>query len=82
MSGLKVNFFKSKLYGVNLNINFLHSASVFLNCCIDCLPFKFLGVLVRASPRRVCMWKGSLIILEGGCHREKGWVCLWEAELL
>lgn len=48
VSRLKVNFFKSKLYGVNLNTGFLQSTSFFLNCFIDFLPFKFLRVLLGA----------------------------------
>jgi hypothetical protein len=32
MSGLKVNFFKSNLYGINLEENFMVAASAFLHC--------------------------------------------------
>jgi hypothetical protein len=52
VSGLKVNFFKSKLYGVNLEDNFLQASSAFLHCGVESIPFKFLGIPVGANPRR------------------------------
>lgn len=77
MPGLKVNFYKTKLYGVILNFDFLLLAFVFLNCCIDCLSFKLLGVLVGASPKITISWKRSSIILGGGCIRGKVGVYRW-----
>jgi hypothetical protein len=44
MSGLKVNFGKSKLYGVNVNQGFLKIASRFLHCVIESMPL-FIQVL-------------------------------------
>ncbi|CAJ2631177.1 unnamed protein product [Trifolium pratense] len=52
VSGLKVNFFKSKLYGINLEDSFLEAASSFLFCEVDSIPFRFLGIPVGANPRR------------------------------
>lgn len=57
VSGLRVNFHKSKLIGLNINEGFLESASIFLSCCMTLIPFKFLGVLVGANPRRRSTWK-------------------------
>ncbi|CAJ2641645.1 unnamed protein product [Trifolium pratense] len=56
VSGLKVNFFKSKLYGINLDDNFLSAASSFLHCEVDSIPFRFLGIPVGANPRRKITW--------------------------
>ncbi|MCI39114.1 RNA-directed DNA polymerase (Reverse transcriptase), partial [Trifolium medium] len=42
VSGLKINFFKSKLYGINLEDSFLSAASAFLHCEVDSIPFRFL----------------------------------------
>ncbi|PNX59439.1 cysteine-rich receptor-like protein kinase, partial [Trifolium pratense] len=42
VSGLKVNFFKSKLYGINLDATFLNAASTFLHCGVESIPFRFL----------------------------------------
>lgn len=53
VSGLKVNFLKSSLMGVNVDEYFLNVAASFLFCSIGKVPFKFLGLPVGANPRRV-----------------------------
>jgi hypothetical protein len=53
VSGLKVNFWKSSLMGVNVSQQFLRLASVFLNCRIGAVPFKYLGLPVGANIRRI-----------------------------
>jgi hypothetical protein len=57
VSGLKINFVKSNLYGINIDPSLLAAGSVFLSCRSDSLPFKFLGVPVGANPRRRETWK-------------------------
>ncbi|MCI26093.1 LINE-1 reverse transcriptase like, partial [Trifolium medium] len=52
VSGLKVNFWKSNLMGVNVPQDFLSLASAFLNCRVCSIPFKYLGLPVGANPRR------------------------------
>lgn len=52
-SGLKVNFSKSNILGINVNSSFLSMAEGFLHCKIGAVPFKYLGLLVGANPRRV-----------------------------
>lgn len=42
MTGLKINFIKSKLYGIKVSDWLIESASSFLNCDVDSLPFKYL----------------------------------------
>ncbi|PNY11621.1 cysteine-rich receptor-like protein kinase, partial [Trifolium pratense] len=56
VSGLKVNFVKSKLYGINVEANVLEAAATFLDCSYDTIPFKFLGIPVGANPRRKATW--------------------------
>ncbi|PNY01857.1 cysteine-rich receptor-like protein kinase, partial [Trifolium pratense] len=56
VSGLKVNFYKSKLYGINLDESFLRASSAFLNCGVETIPFRFLGIPVGANPRRRATW--------------------------
>ncbi|KAK2457421.1 hypothetical protein QL285_004692 [Trifolium repens] len=56
VSGLKVNFHKSKLYGVNLEDSFLSASLSFLHCEVDSIPFRFLGIPVGANPRRKGTW--------------------------
>lgn len=55
--GLQVNFHKSNLVGVCVNYGFLEASSNFLHCSIGQIPFKFLGLLVGANPRRLDTWK-------------------------
>jgi hypothetical protein len=57
VSGLKINFVKSKLYGINIDPSFLAAGSTFLSCRSNVLPFKFLGIPVGANPRRRETWK-------------------------
>jgi hypothetical protein len=55
-SGLKVNFWKSCLVGLNVPNEFMDMASDFLNCRIGSLPFKYLGLPVGANPRLSSTW--------------------------
>jgi hypothetical protein len=45
-SGLKVNFGKSSLIGVNVNNNFMEEGCSFLNCKRSVIPFSYLGLPV------------------------------------
>jgi hypothetical protein len=56
-SGLKVNFWKSCLLGINVSGNFLELACNFLNCRRGQIPFKYLGLPVGANPRRLSTWE-------------------------
>ncbi|MCH82363.1 LINE-1 reverse transcriptase like [Trifolium medium] len=55
-SGLKVNFWKSCLIGINVGDSFMDMACTFLNCIRGGLPFKYLGLPVGANPRRLSTW--------------------------
>lgn len=57
MVGLKINFNKSNIYGINLDAVNFQMSSTFLSCGIGSAPFKFLGVTVSDSPRKLNMWK-------------------------
>jgi exonuclease III len=56
-SGMKVNFWKSCLIGINVENSFMEMACIFLNCIRGFLPFKYLGLPVGASARRVSTWE-------------------------
>ncbi|PNX83328.1 ribonuclease H, partial [Trifolium pratense] len=70
VSGLKINFVKSKLYGINVDDNFIAAAASFLNCSFDSIPFKFLGIPVGANPRRQESWQP---IVESLTKRLSSW---------
>jgi hypothetical protein len=55
-SGLKVNFWKSCLIGVNVQNAFMENACDFLNCKRGSVPFSYLGLPVGANPRRASTW--------------------------
>lgn len=55
-SGLKVNFSKSCLIGINVDREFMDMACNFLNCNEGTLPFKYLGLPVGANPSRMSTW--------------------------
>jgi hypothetical protein len=55
--GLKINFVKSKLYGVNMDPSFLVAGATFLSYRSDVIPMTFLGIPVGANPRRKETWK-------------------------
>jgi hypothetical protein len=59
-SGLKINFWKSCLLGVNVDNEFLLMASDFLHCRIGLLPSTYLGLPVGANPRLCSTWKPML----------------------
>ncbi|GAU42391.1 hypothetical protein TSUD_296890 [Trifolium subterraneum] len=55
--GFNLNFFKSKLYGINVGARLLEAGATFLACNTATIPFKFLGIPVGANPRRRETWK-------------------------
>lgn len=57
VSGLKVNFAKSRLIGVNVDEEWLSHMADLLNCGKGQIPFKYLGLPVGANPRRCDTWK-------------------------
>jgi len=56
MSGLKVNFHKSLLVGVNINDSWLNEAALVLNFKIGKLPFVYLGMSIRGNLKHVLFW--------------------------
>jgi len=56
VSGLKVNFTKSLLTGVNVSDSWLHEALV-LNCRVEIFPFVYLGLPIGGDPRKLNFWK-------------------------
>jgi hypothetical protein len=55
-SGLKVNFWKSGLCGVNVSPTFLETACDFLNCQLGSIPFKYLWLHIGANPKSESTW--------------------------
>ncbi|KAK2420573.1 hypothetical protein QL285_031284 [Trifolium repens] len=64
-SGLKVNFSKSCLIGINVEDDFLNMGTDFLNCKRGVAPFKYLGLPVGANPRKFSTWEPMLKVIRG-----------------
>jgi len=78
-SGLRVNFFKTKIGGVGLEVTLLKQFSNILNCKHMKIPFMYLGMPIGGNPRRsqfwqpvinkvrdrLSSWKGKLISVAG-----------------
>ncbi|MCH80431.1 LINE-1 reverse transcriptase like [Trifolium medium] len=59
-SGVKVNFWKSGLSGVNVHPTFLETACNFLNCRRGTISFKYLGLPIGANSKSLTTW-GPLV---------------------
>ncbi|GAU46317.1 hypothetical protein TSUD_243380, partial [Trifolium subterraneum] len=71
-SGLKINFHKSMLFGVNINVTWLHEAAVVLGCRHGQLPFLYLGLPIGGDPRKLCFW---YLLVDRIRKRLSGWKC-------
>ncbi|XP_058749655.1 uncharacterized protein LOC131622635 [Vicia villosa] len=60
VSGLRINFVKSNVYGVNVGEWFLNTATFFLGCKRSVIPFTFLGIPVGGNHRSRRMWVRSI----------------------
>ncbi|GAU10186.1 hypothetical protein TSUD_420150, partial [Trifolium subterraneum] len=60
MSGLRVNFHKSMLVGVNVTESWLGEAASALCCKVGKIPFLYLGLPIGGDPRRLSFWEPML----------------------
>ncbi|XP_058771631.1 uncharacterized protein LOC131644997 [Vicia villosa] len=56
VSGLGINFHKSKLIGINVSPLFLDAAAYYLSCKIESSNFLFLGIPIGSNPRKEATW--------------------------
>ena len=55
-SGLKINLFKSKLYGVGIKEDVIQATAALIGCISDSMSFIHLGVPVGQRSSRVAVW--------------------------
>ncbi|CAL5415768.1 unnamed protein product [Camellia sinensis] len=60
LSGMRINFHKSVVCGVGVDVEALSSCADILNCKVQGLPMKFLGLPLGANPGRKSTWKPVL----------------------
>ncbi|GAU10544.1 hypothetical protein TSUD_420880, partial [Trifolium subterraneum] len=70
LSGLKVNFSKSILVGVNIPDSWLGEAASALRCKVGKIHFFYLGLPIGGDPRRLGFWEPVLARLK---NRLSGW---------
>ncbi|XP_058784616.1 uncharacterized protein LOC131659444 [Vicia villosa] len=70
VSGLGINFHKSKLIGVNVSPSFLDAAAYFLACKKEDSVLSFLGIPVGGNLRKYSMWQPLLNKMK---KRLSGW---------
>ena len=73
--GLKVNYSKSKVSGVGVNIGQTMIFASILNCDIMKTPFSYLGVTVAGNHKRCAFWEGVL-------NKLRSRLCSWKEKSL
>ncbi|XP_028091229.1 uncharacterized protein LOC114291579 [Camellia sinensis] len=60
LSGLRINYHKSVVYGIGVDDALLLSFAKLLNCQVHSLPLRFLDLPLGANPGRKSTWKPVL----------------------
>lgn len=60
VSGMKINFHKSKIAGIAVTDPITNQFAALLNCKVMSIPFIYLGLPVGANPRRLATWDPML----------------------
>ena len=66
MSGLKVNFHKSLLVGINIGDSWLTKATFILNCKVGKILFLYLGFSIGGDPQRLAFWEHVVSTIKSG----------------
>lgn len=74
-SGLKVNFHKSALYGINVCSNWLSMAAKEIQCKVGHFPFVYLGLPIGGSPSRLSTWEPIITRIQSK-------LATWKSKLL
>lgn len=72
VSGLRINFSKSKLYGINAPMNFWEGATTFLHYFVETIPFKFLELPIGINHRREIAWELIVKLFQKTLSSQKG----------
>jgi hypothetical protein len=70
MYGLKVNFQKSLLVGINIGDSWLNEAASILNCKVGKILFLYLGLSIGGDPRKLAFWE---LVIATTKTRLAGW---------
>ncbi|GKV09634.1 hypothetical protein SLEP1_g21105 [Rubroshorea leprosula] len=72
ISGLKVNYDKSWLCGLNVDSERLEDMATIMNCSVSNIPFKYLGVPVGANTNRISTWAPVIECVKRRLNRWSG----------
>ncbi|GKV35115.1 hypothetical protein SLEP1_g43429 [Rubroshorea leprosula] len=73
-SGLKINYSKSRIYGIHTEKDWLKKMACLLNCNVGEMLFKYLRVLVGGNHRRLSLWQP---LVEGFRKKLLKWNRCW-----
>jgi len=79
MSGLKVNFNKSLLVGINISDSWLNEAAGVLSCKVGKIPFMYLGLPIGDNLQRLSFWDPIVNRIK---TRPSGWNSRFLAETI
>ncbi|KAI5441786.1 hypothetical protein KIW84_011012 [Lathyrus oleraceus] len=65
MSGLKVNFLKSKLVGINIPQNWIIEAAEVIKCGMSSLRNSYLGLPIGANAKQMETWDAVINMAHG-----------------
>lgn len=63
-SGLKVNFHKSAIYGINVDPSWLSEAAQKIHCKVGVLPLTYLGLPIGGCYSRLSLWDPIILKME------------------
>lgn len=75
MRGLSINFQKSTLVRWGSNTKRIHRMRIILQCTLDKLPTKYLGLPLNANYKRRACWKHVIEMIEQR-------LSMWKSKLL
>ncbi|XP_058725598.1 uncharacterized protein LOC131596879 [Vicia villosa] len=72
VSGLGIDFHKSKFIDINISLSFLEASATFLSCRTEEKEFTFLSIPIGSNPRRISSWLPLFAKLRKGLSSWKG----------
>jgi len=82
MLGLKVNFNKSMLVGVNISASWLSEAAFVLSCKLGMVPFLYLGLPMEGNPQRLRFWEPVGNRIKSRMSGWNSWVLSFDSRLV
>ncbi|GKU86994.1 hypothetical protein SLEP1_g1457 [Rubroshorea leprosula] len=72
VSGLKINFVKSQLFGLNVSDEWKSKMAHILHCKQGAFPYRYLGVPIGSNIKSIALWKPLIKTFEKKLSQWKG----------